>query len=128
MWEELDKLPDWVGTAPQWGLFIVFAIAVIKTSPQWLTTWSALRLAKSNRNSSRIKDLEEQVRVCREECDRDRRNFRIEIEGLRKQRNTEQLAIMRAIVRMSSDPEVKRQLELLEGIEISFSGADNEQS
>jgi hypothetical protein len=90
-------------------MFIALVIVAIRTSPAWLTTWSTLKLATSNRNAERIKELEAQVKACQET-----------IEGLRKQRNHEQLVIMRAIVGMSSDPQVKQQLELLEAMEISL--------
>lgn len=127
----LDKIPPWAGTVPQWGLFIVLCIAVVRTSPQWLTVWSSLRLARSNRNRDRIQELEAEVHRCHHECQEKIGALQEVIQGLREQRNAEQLAIMRAIVRMSDDPAVKQQLQLLESMEASLAprilkGAEDE--
>lgn len=115
-----ENIPSWAGTVPQWGLFLLFAIAVVRTSPQWLTTWVTLRLARSNRNADRIKELEGQVRECRTECDQKIETLHNEIHGLRTQRNAEQAIIMRAILRTSNDPDVRKRLELLEAMEASL--------
>lgn len=122
----LDNLPNWFGTVPQWGMFVLLGIAIVRTSPQWLTTWSTLRLAKSNANAERIKVLEQQVRDCIAECSAHTRQLQDKIQGLQSQRNAEQLVVMRAIVGMSNDPAVKRQLELLEAMEISLARAKRE--
>jgi hypothetical protein len=115
--------PMWLGTPLQGGTFVLLLIFVVRTSPAWLTTWSSLRLAKSQRNTDRIKELEKQVKDCRAECDAQTRELQDQIQGLRQQRNTEQLVIMRAIVSMSGDPAVKQQLELLEAMEISLASS-----
>lgn len=114
----LDKLPSWAGTAPQWGMFIVLAIAMVRTSPAWVQAWSAWKIAASNRNRSRIRELEQQVHDCHKECETKIAVLTMELHSMRAQRNAEQLSIMRAIVRMSGDPAVKQQLDLLEAIEI----------
>lgn len=117
--------PNWLGTPLQAGTFIAVLIVALRTSPAWLTTWSTMRLARSNANAERIKHLEEQVRECRKECDDQTATLRNEIHGLRQQRNHEQLVIMRAIVNMSNDPAVKQQLELLEAMEISLNRGED---
>lgn len=133
----LDKIPDSIwGTVPQWGVLIVLAIAVVRTSPQWLTTWVTWRLARSNRNRDRIIELEGQVKACRDECDEKIDKLHTEIFGLRTQRNASDAVIMRAILRTSNDPDVRRRLELLEAMEASLTqdtptiieGTDNGQS
>lgn len=116
----LTKLPEWAGTVPQWGVVLLLLIAVVRTSPNWLETWAKLRLARSNRNKERIEELELQVRECREQCDRETQALQQQIHGIREQRLAEQLSMMRAIVRMSGDPEVKKQLDLLEAMQISL--------
>lgn len=121
-----DTLPPWLGTLPSWGIFILLCVAVVRTSPAWLTTWAQLRLAKSNENAQRIANLEQQVLDCIKDCDEHKKQAHKEIQGLRTQRNAEQLVIMRAIVSMSNDPVVKQQLELLEAMEVSLKqGAQN---
>lgn len=117
----LDKIPSWIGTVPQWGVLVVLAIAVVKTSPQWLTTWVTWRLARSNRNRDRIIDLESQVRECRTECDEKIAKLHNEVFGLRTQRNASDAVIMRAILRTSNDPDVRKRLELLEAMEATLS-------
>lgn len=112
--------PTWLGTPLQGGTLLILTIFLIRTSPAWYTTWSTLRLAKSNQNAERIKDLEQQIIDCRRDCDEQTNELRKEIQGLRQQRNSEQLVIMRAIVGMSGDPAVKQQLELLEAMEVSL--------
>jgi hypothetical protein len=123
----LNSIPSWAGTVPQWGLVLLVAIAVVRTSPQWFETWVQARREWHDRHGRRIKDLEEQLAECRRECDEQREIHRTEIDGLRKQRNSEQLAIMRAIVRMSGDPAVKQQLTLLEAMEEGLAQAAEEQ-
>lgn len=123
----VDKFPGWVGTVPQWGMFILLAIAVVRTSPQWLSTYSSMRLAASNRNRDRIRELEEEVHRCHRECEERIGKVGKELQGMRDQRVTEQLALMRAVVRMSGDPQVKQQLELLEAIQAGRIAAANQQ-
>lgn len=116
----LKGLPSWAGTVPQWGLFFLLAIAVIRTSPHWLETWSAMRLARSNRNAERIRELEMQVKECRVECDTKIASLHSELFAMRTQRNQEQAVIMKAILRTSNDPEVRKRLDLLEAMEASL--------
>jgi hypothetical protein len=118
--ELFKEFPTWIGTVPQWGLFFVLLIAVIRTSPHWLETWSAMRVARTNRNADRIRELEGQVRECRAECDEKIGRLHNEIYGLRTQRNAEQAALLRAILRTIDNPELRKQLELLESLEIGL--------
>lgn len=118
--ELFKDLPAWFGTVPQWGMFLLLLIAVIRTSPQWLSTWASLKVARSNRNRERIIELEKQVHECQRECEEHKKYLREEINGLKQQRLAEQATIMRAILRMSNDPEVERQLHLLETIQATL--------
>lgn len=118
--EFFEKLPDWIGTVPQWGVFVLLAIAVVRTSPQWLTTWVTLRMERSNRTAARIAELEEQVAECQRECEEHKKILREEVHGLKAQRLAEQGILMRAILKMSNDPDVARQLQLLEAMQTSL--------
>lgn len=120
----LRTWPEWAGSIPLWGVFVLLAIIAVRTSPQWLETWSRLKLAKEQRVASRITELEGRLADCEIRCTEEKRELRDEIEGLRRQRNAEQLVIMRAIVDMSNDPAVKQQLALLEAVEISLGKAN----
>jgi hypothetical protein len=118
--ELFKDLPQWAGTVPQWGLFLVLCIAVVRTSPHWLETWSAMRVARSNRNAERIRELETQVRSCRAECDEKIANLHNEIYGLRTQRNAEQAGMLRAILSTIDSPALRKQLDLIESLEIGL--------
>lgn len=98
-------------------MVILLLIAVVRTSPQWLATVAAARTARSNRNAERITDLEAEIKKCREDCDRETELLRQHIHGMERQRNSEQRAIVRAILQTISDPSVKKQLEMLESIQ-----------
>ncbi len=116
----IEKLPSWAGTLPQWGVFVLLLIAVVRTSPEWLNTWTRLRAERSNRLGKRILELEQQVKECQRECDEHKELLRREVHGLKTQRLAEQTTIMKAILRMSNDPEVARQLTLLEAMSASL--------
>jgi hypothetical protein len=116
----LKELPAWAGTVPQWGLFFLLLIAVVRTSPQWISAWVKMRLVRSNQNAERIRELVQQVRECRTECDEKIEALQLEIYGIRTQRVSEQIALMRAILRTVESPELRKQLELLEAMQISL--------
>jgi len=102
----MSSLPTWAGTIPQWGMLCGFFFAVWKLS---FADSTAIR----KEMAARIESLKDD----HERCTSDLENLRTELHGMRQQRTDEQLAIMRAIVRMSNDPDVKRQLDLLESME-----------
>jgi membrane protein insertase Oxa1/YidC/SpoIIIJ len=116
----LKNWPAAAGSIPMWGVFFMVLVIAIRTSPQWLDTWSKMKLAKAQRVAGRINELEARLAACEKECAERERSLHNEIQGLRQQRNAEQLVIMRAIVSMSGDPQVKQQLELLEAMEIGL--------
>lgn len=104
--EFLNSLPTWAGTVPQWGMLLSFVFAVWKLS---FADSTAIR----KEMAARIEKLKDDHEQCTQDLDQ----LRNELHGMRQQRIDEQLAIMRAIVRMSNDPDVKRQLALLESME-----------
>lgn len=128
----IANLPDWTGTVPQWGMFLLFLLTAVKAIPilrkqtldsqasqvkQYADTCTALR--------QELRELSDKLMECEDKCAQDIKMLHEEILGLRTQRLSEQGTIMRAILRYSNDPEVKKQLELLEHIQASLETATN---
>jgi hypothetical protein len=131
--EEFVKiLPSWMGTVPQWIIVGSLILALIKIIPIMRQ-----QNIDSNRTTigtliTRIDVLRQEVKDCRELCDEDTGKLKEEIHGLRTQRLAEQATLMRAILRTSNDPEVRKQLEILEAMQaslavaaVSYKGADD---
>lgn len=113
----VNDLPVWAGTVPQWGMFVLLAIAVVRVSPQWL---SSLLTATQNKRASqgkRITELEEAVRFCREECDRQTEILHNELHGMRRQHVQEQISLINTIIQSVNAPQLKLFLRTLESVQ-----------
>lgn len=125
----VEQLPSWAGTFPQWGMLVTVLVVAIRVVPvlrkqtldsqagqvkEYAETCAALR--------AEVSELMDKLHACERQCAKDKKDLQEELHGMQKQRLAEQGAIMRAIVRMSGDPEVKKQLELLETMEATMAG------
>lgn len=119
-------IPSWIGTVPQWGMLIVLCIAIVRTSPQWL---SALLTAAHNKRASyanRITELEEAVKFCREECDRQTGLLYEEIHGMRRQHVQEQISLINSIIQSVDAPQLKLFLRTLESVQRNLPEVTND--
>jgi hypothetical protein len=107
----------YIGTVPQWGVFFLLIIVAIRTSPKWLEVWSAMKIARSNRNAARIRELEEKLNNCHTECQEKITGLHNELYAMRTQRNSEQAGIIRAILQTVDDPALRKQLNMLESVQ-----------
>lgn len=135
MMDLLKGLPNWVGSVPQWGMFILLLIAVVRTSPQWLGVWSNMKLQASNRVATRITELEsnlreahrdydEKIQKCRDDCDKQTKFLQDEIgdledaiAGMRKQHIQEQISLINTIIESVDAPQLKLFLRTLETVQ-----------
>lgn len=103
----LSSMPVWAGTVPQWGMLLTFFFAVYKLS---FTDAAAIRKEMIGRINGLKKDHQE----CEERLDKAFDKIR----GLERQRISEQIAIMRAILRTVEDPGLRNQLGMLEAMQM----------
>lgn len=115
------------GTPPQWALLVIVIIAVLRYGPIWHKQVIDAQADKRLRYSVRIGELEDKLRKLRSDCDQETANLKKEIKGLhdeinglRAQRITEQMAIIRGILQTVDSPELKRQLSMLEAVQIAI--------
>lgn len=113
----IKDLPVWAGTVPQWGMFILLAIAVVRVSPQWLNSLLTATQNKRASQGQRITELEEAVKFCREECDRQTEMLHKEIHGLRRQHIQEQISLINTIIQSVDAPQLKLFLRTLESVQ-----------
>lgn len=121
MFDFMKDLPSWVGTAPQWAMMILLAIAVVRTSPQWL---EAMFTAVQNRRSAdrkRITELEAAIAECRRLCDEQDARLQQKIEDLQHklsnealQRVQSEISLVHTLIQIVDAPALKAVLTALE--------------
>ena len=109
MGELFQGLPSWVGTLPQWGILLSFVFAM------WKITFADSTAMRKELNV-RISELKRD----HSECVARMLHLQKTIDGMRRQRVSEQIAMMRAILRTVEDPTLRKQLEMLEALEINL--------
>lgn len=107
--------PMWLGNAPSWVLVLIVLVTLIKTWPIIQRNLYDAKEKRETRYGSRIRELEKDVEECRRECDEHKREMHYQMEGLRKQHRSEQLALVRTIVEIFPDaPQLHLLLRTLE--------------
>lgn len=121
MFEGLPELSPLIGTIPQWGMFILLAIAVVRTSPQWLQTLITAAKDRKDRLGKRISELEQKLHDCEEKCDQREAVFKEEIDRLKTKVNNEawqrtqsEISLVTTLVRILPKPELQQVLEALQ--------------
>lgn len=104
----VSSLPSWAGTLPQWFILVSFLFAMYRLS---FTDNAAIR----RELAARIETLKSDHVECIEKL----KKLQDEIEGMRVQRIAEQIAMMRAILRTVEDPALRKQLEMLESLQVN---------
>lgn len=112
----MREILNWLlsGTAPQWGVLFLLAVVVVRTSPQWLTVWSTLKLARQERVAARITELETSVRECREECDRQTDSLHQKLRNEAEQRVQSEISLVSTLVQIVDAPQLRAILTALE--------------
>jgi hypothetical protein len=105
--ELVTSMPSWAGTIPQWGILLSFVFAVWKIS---FADSTAIR----KELSKRIEELKADHSTCLTTL----QHLQDSLNGMRKQRVSEQIAIMRAILKTVEDPALRKQLEMLEALNL----------
>lgn len=116
----LESWPTWAGSAPMWGMFILVAIITVRTSPQWLETWSRLKLARAQQVSTRISELEQQIDNCHAECAEQIKKLTDELHGERRARVQEQASLIMAILKSVKSPELEQVLSTMESVQLAI--------
>lgn len=131
----IEWWPYAIGSPLQGGMLVALVALAVRTSPAWLTTWSAMRLAKSNANAARIAELEKQVKQCYDECSDVKREHAESLNTLREEHNEamrlmnerllgeqrqriqEQVSLISAIMRSVDSPDLHKVLTTLESVQ-----------
>jgi hypothetical protein len=126
----IDSIPwsSWLtsGTPPQWALLVICVVAFLRYGPTWQK--QALEAAANRRSGqgARITELENKLRELRINCDKEAlelrneiRGLHTELDGLRRQRVSEQIAIISGILQTVDSPDLKRQLQMLESVQLT---------
>jgi len=123
MGEIAKDLPAWFGSVPQWGMFILLLIAVVRTSPQWLESLIKAAQARRDRTQTRITELEKAVKECQDECAKQTqvlndtiRDLEEQMHGMRRQHIQEQISLVNAIIESVDNPLLKKMLGALESV------------
>lgn len=112
-----------VGSPAQVALFGLALITLIKVWPIIQKNVFDAREAREGRYGQRISHLESELTRCHEECKEKIENLDAVIHGMRNQRTAEQIAMMRAILRTVEDPGLRKQLEMLEALNMTIAPA-----
>lgn len=112
-----------LGSVAQVGTFLAVIIALIgayvKLRDRGMTHAEVMCAQLTNEVAS----LRAELRACEKECSAKVKDLHAEISGMRDQRNQEQASMIRAILQSVENPDLRRQLELLEAVQ----GAKNVQ-
>lgn len=108
-----------LGTPVQFATFALVLITLIKVWPIIQKQLHDITNQREGRYGERIKWLESELHKCHEECAAALTAMRVELDGLKDQRRAEQIAMMRAILRTVDDPSLRKQLEMLEALQMT---------
>jgi hypothetical protein len=108
-----------LGTPAQFATLALILIALIKVWPIIQKQLHDITNQREGRYGERIKHLETELHRCHEECTTKIQGLTEIIDGLKAQRIAEQIAMMRAILRTIDDPNLRKQLEMLEALQMT---------
>jgi hypothetical protein len=101
---EISNIP--LGTLPQWLLLIVIGIGFAK----WLFPWRA----------DEMRLLRAELKKCEEDCDLKIKRLEEDLWGEKRQRVSEQISFLNAIINSIDAPELKTMLKSLESVQSQF--------
>lgn len=101
------QLSNYIGTVPQWGMLAAFGFAIWK-----------LALGDGQKIREELLTRVEQLKQDHDNCTESLNDLYRELDGMRRQRIQEQISMMRAILKTVEDPNLRKQLEMLEALQI----------
>lgn len=110
-------MPDWIGTVPAWGMFILMVMTAIKTYPLIQKNLLDAREGRESRYGKRISELEEAVAQCQRECAEQTQKLLNEIAGLRRNHIQEQISLVSAIIESVDNPLLKQLLTTMQSVQ-----------
>jgi RNA binding exosome subunit len=108
-----------LGTPAQFATLALVLIALIKVWPIIQKQLHDITNQREGRYGERIKWLESELHKCHEECTEKIKALTEIVDGLKAQRIAEQIAMMRVILRTIDDPSLRKQLEMLEALQMT---------
>lgn len=106
-----------LGSIAQVGTFLAVIIALIgayvKLSDRGMTHAEVM----CGQLTTEVANLRAELRACEKECGARLKHLQEEISGMRDQRNQEQVSMIRAILQSVENPDLRKQLELLEAVQ-----------
>jgi hypothetical protein len=113
----LDRLPEQLGTIPQWGMFIALLALLVKQVIPWRQQ-TLDRDAKFCENLTKeVSDLRAELKQCEQDCTAKSKALHEELFGMRRQHIQEQISLINTIMRSVDSPELLGMIKLLERVE-----------
>jgi hypothetical protein len=134
-----ENLRPYIGNAPMWGVFAMALIALIRAWPKLKEIGVNERAGIRDPYLKRIRELAEDVKSCRRECDAQERRlrqemddnkrecdqrereFKKEIDSLKEKMNNEawqrvqsEISLVNTLIQVVDAPELRRILEALQ--------------
>lgn len=92
-----SHFPTWAGNVPMWGVFAMVLIALIKVWPKLKEIGVNERQGIRDPYIQRIRELADDVKHCRQECDEQERRLRHEIDGVKRGSDEREAALKERI-------------------------------
>lgn len=110
--------PSWIGTPSQLGLLLVvtgsIVLGYIKVLPKLLELKIGERASNKDRYTARVKELKEEVKACRDECDAQERRLQDQIDLLKTKINNEawqrvqsEISLVHTLIQVVDAPQLK---------------------
>lgn len=133
IWDWIDKLPEYVGTIPQWGMFLVLCGGlwrlVLSTRAQAFTHVD--KVAEHYRNEVKVlrdevSDLTNALRICERNCAEETQSLKDALLGEKSNRIQEQLSLINVILGTVESPELRAMMHTLESVQIAIRSQQRE--
>lgn len=126
-----------LGSIPMWGVFAAVLIALIKIWPQLKQQSIDERLSIRDRYLLRIKELVQEVKDCRADCEEQERRLQGQIDGLKTKINNEawqrvqsEISLVHTLIQVVDAPQLKLILDALKARSVTLphiiEGADGD--
>lgn len=106
-----------LGSVAQVGTFLAVIIALIGAYVKLRDRGMTHAEVMCGQLTTEVANLRNELRACEKECGAKVKALHAEISGMRDQRNQEQVSMIRAILQSVENPDLRKQLELLEAVQ-----------
>lgn len=121
--EIVATVQPYIGTVPQWGMFLAVMLAFLKLAPVWRKQTfdqSNTEIARAETLAAtyraEVQTLRKELRGCEEECAAELKALHEEMFSMRKSNIQEQISLVNVILRSVDAPELKTLLAVLEQV------------